>query len=59
MSGNDCDDLGGTFEAQCWICPFCYDDHKFDGPCKQEDLKEEITKLRRAVSAAYADVEQN
>jgi predicted phage tail protein len=31
---------------QCWICPFCHDDHNSDGPCGENALKAQITKLR-------------
>ncbi len=24
---------GGAFEAQCWICPLCHDDHHRGYPC--------------------------
>lgn len=42
-------------EAQCWICPWCYDDHREDGPCKEADLKEEIQRLRDALYEATED----
>lgn len=51
------EDVGGPLEAQCWICPWCYDDHRSDGPCKQEDLHREIKTLREALDAATADDE--
>lgn len=44
-------------ETQCWICPWCYDDHRQDGLCKQEDLKEEIRKLREALAVKHGDDE--
>jgi hypothetical protein len=50
-------DEEGELNYQCWICPFCYDDHRQDRPCKQEDLHEEITKLRTALEEAMKDIE--
>jgi hypothetical protein len=37
-------------EAQCWICPICFDDHGYDeSACKPEDLKQQIEKLKGQV----------
>lgn len=32
-------------EAQCWICPYCFDDHGLRDECGEKDLKERIDKL--------------
>lgn len=32
-------------EAQCWICPYCHDDHSRNVHCKPKDLKDRIDKL--------------
>lgn len=36
-----------SISYQCWICPYCYDDHWSDGPCKEKDLKERIESLKK------------
>jgi len=28
----------GKLEAQCWICPRCFDDHAMGGPCNPEKI---------------------
>jgi hypothetical protein len=47
--------VSDAFSYQCWICPYCYDDHKRDGDCKQEDLKGEIDKLRDIIGEIPKD----
>lgn len=43
----------GEINYQCWICPFCYDDHASDGPCGEDALKKQITKLRNHLNDEY------
>lgn len=38
-------------QAQCWICPYCFDDHAREGACKVEDLKQVIDRERNAHEA--------
>ena len=38
--------MGSEMETQCWICPYCFDDHGMNDGCKQSDLKDTINKLR-------------
>lgn len=33
-------------QAQCWICPFCHDDHARNQECDINDLKKEIASLK-------------
>lgn len=33
-------------EAQCWICPYCFDDHSQNIDCKTVDLEERISRLK-------------
>lgn len=40
----------GHLEQQCWICPWCYDDHSQEAECKSDDLKAEIKKLRGEIA---------
>lgn len=38
--------MSDKLETQCWICPYCFDDHSPGRDCKVSDLKEELDKLR-------------
>lgn len=51
------------FEAQCWICPACKDDHQFGGPCTDPievaRHRQMASKVINAMTDAYqADVER-
>ena len=45
-------------QAQCWICPYCFDDHRFVAECKELDLKDVITRLR-AENAKQSEIIEN
>ena len=34
-------------QAQCWICPHCFDDHATNADCKESDLKETVDYLKQ------------
>lgn len=45
-------------ETQCWICPYCFDDHGFKADCKQEDLRAIIEGLKETESELSEKLER-
>lgn len=45
------------FQTQCWICPYCYDDHREDYEChaakQQKTLASENSLLRSALTEIW------
>jgi hypothetical protein len=54
----DADERFETLQAQCWICPTCYNDHARDSECLTEDLKWQLDRIKNELTAARATIER-
>lgn len=45
-------------DIQCWICPYCFDDHSQNAKCTVPDLKWAVTKLNEEIEVLKDRIER-